>query len=56
MWKSYHKPQENQDYRTLLPLKNLFRNKKIEINIDLNELKNLFEALKLFRATIAIAI
>jgi len=27
------------------PLVDLFRNQEIEINIDLNELKNLFEAL-----------
>ena len=29
-----------------LPLMNVFRNQKIEMNVDLNELKNLFEILK----------
>jgi hypothetical protein len=36
---------------SLLPLKDLFRNQKIEINIDLSELKSLFEAFKLSQIT-----
>lgn len=31
----------------MLPLRDLFRNKEIEINIDLRELKSLFETFKL---------
>jgi hypothetical protein len=35
----------------LLPLKDMFRNREIEINIDLSELKILFEAFKLSQIT-----
>ena len=34
----------------------LFRNKEIEINIDVNELENLFEASKVSQVTAATAI
>ncbi len=34
----------------------LFRNQEIEINIDANELENLFEAFKLSQVTTATAI
>ena len=40
----------------LLPLMDLFRNKEIEINIDVNELENLFEASKVSQVTAATAI
>jgi len=39
---------------TWLPLKDLFCNKEIEINIDLGQVKNVFETLKMSQINPAI--